>query len=37
MEGSAVHVCGTFYMVRETWEKFGLPAGNMKFNAQNEE
>jgi hypothetical protein len=27
----------TFYVVRETSEKFGVHAGNMKFVTQNEE
>jgi hypothetical protein len=29
--------CSTFYVVRATLAKFGLYAGNMKFNTHNEE
>jgi hypothetical protein len=28
--------CSTFYVVRAASAKFGLHAGNMKFNTQNE-
>jgi hypothetical protein len=29
--------CSTFYVVQANLAKFGLHAGNMKFNTQNEE
>jgi hypothetical protein len=28
--------CSTFYVVRATWAKFGLPAGKTNSDTQNE-